>query len=84
MEPSAAGKKGRLLIPDAEVARVMTEVATQEGPTGLLKLAGIKNVVEGWCAAPTLSRCMNTTSVMVLECREASPEMEMQSGAGRP
>ena len=51
MEPSAAGKKGKLLIPDAEVARVMTEVAPQEGPTGLLKLAGIKNVVEGWCAS---------------------------------
>ncbi len=51
MEPSAACKKGRLLIPDAEVARVMTEVAPQEGPTGLLKLAGIKNVVEGWCAS---------------------------------
>jgi hypothetical protein len=25
-------------------------VAVQEGPTGLLKLAGIKNIVEGWCA----------------------------------
>ena len=28
----------------------MKEVALQEGPTGLLKLAGIKNIVEGWCA----------------------------------
>ena len=57
MEPSAAGKKGRLLIPDAEVARVMTEVAPQEGPTGLLKLAGIKNVVEGWCASHSPPLC---------------------------
>ena len=48
VEPAAASKKGRLLIPDEEVARVMEEVAVQEGPTGLLKLAGIKNIVEGW------------------------------------
>jgi len=51
VEPAAANKKGRLLIPDDEVDRVMKEVAVQEGPTGLLKLAGIKNIVEGWCAS---------------------------------
>ena len=49
VEPAAANKKGRLLIPNDEVERVMKEVAVQEGPTGLLKLAGIKNIVEGWC-----------------------------------
>lgn len=48
VEPAAANKKARLLIPDDEVERVMNEVAVQEGPTGLLKLAGIKNIVEGW------------------------------------
>ena len=74
MEPSAAGKKGRLLIPDAEVARVMTEVAPMEGPTGLLKLAGIKNVVEGWCASQSP---VSTGNVRVLGCMEASPKMVM-------
>ena len=51
MEPAASNKKGKLLIPAGEVNRVMTEVAVQPGPTGLLKLAGIKNIVEGWCAS---------------------------------
>ncbi len=37
------------MIPADEVARVMEEVAVQPGPTGLQKLAGIKNIVEGWC-----------------------------------
>lgn len=50
--PAASNKKGSLLIPRDEVKRVMTEVAVQPGPTGLLKLAGIKNIVEGWCAKP--------------------------------
>lgn len=49
VEPATANKKARLLIPENEVDRVMNEVAVQEGPTGLLKLAGIKNIVEGWC-----------------------------------
>ena len=49
--PAASNRKGSLLIPPPEVARVMSEVAVQPGPTGLLKLAGIKNIVEGWCAA---------------------------------
>ncbi len=48
VEPATANKKARLLIPQDEVERVMNEVAVQEGPTGLLKLAGIKNIVEGW------------------------------------
>lgn len=48
--PAANSKKGNLLIPEDEVARVMNEVAVQPGPTGLQKLAGIKNIVEGWCA----------------------------------
>ncbi len=47
--PAANSKKGSLLIPEEEVARVMKEVAVQPGPTGLQKLAGIKNIVEGWC-----------------------------------
>ncbi|BDA41547.1 Protein TOC75, chloroplastic [Coccomyxa sp. Obi] len=46
--PAANSKKGSLLIPEDEVARVMKEVAVQPGPTGLQKLAGIKNIVEGW------------------------------------
>ena len=50
--PAASNKKGKLLIPPEEVNRVMTEVAVQPGPTGLLKLAGIKNIVEGWWALP--------------------------------
>lgn len=51
--PSDKNRKGKLLIPDDEVARVMEEVAPLPGPTGLLKLAGIKNIVEGWCANTT-------------------------------
>ena len=48
MAPAASNRKGSVLIPPEEVSRVMSEVAPQPGPTGLLKLAGIKNIVEGW------------------------------------
>lgn len=33
----------------------MNEVAVQPGPTGLQKLAGIKNIVEGWCTLSALN-----------------------------
>lgn len=55
--PAASNKKGKLLIPPEEVNRVMTEVAVQPGPTGLLKLAGIKNIVEGWCGPACPCSC---------------------------
>jgi hypothetical protein len=54
--PAANSKKGSLLIPDEEVTRVMSEVAVQPCPTGLQKLAGIKNIVEGWCAPLSASQ----------------------------
>ena len=44
-----AGKQGKLLIPDDEVAKVLkTKII---GPTGMKGLAAIKNIVEKWSAA---------------------------------
>jgi hypothetical protein len=48
--PAEKNKKANLLVPQDEVRRVMTEVAPMPGPFGLKKLAGIKDIVEGWCA----------------------------------
>ena len=68
VEPAAANKKARLLIPDDEVDRVMNEVAVQEGPTGLLKLAGIKNIVEGWYVphAPAVQSAATPLKILTL------------------
>lgn len=50
--PGKTARSGaKLLIPQEEVARVMREVGPEPGPTGLRKLAAIKAIVEGWCAA---------------------------------
>ena len=40
-----------LLIPPAQVERVMSEVGGQSGLMGLKQLAKIKDIVEGWYAA---------------------------------
>ena len=51
VKPGKTARAGaRLLIPPAEVERVMREVGPLPGPTGLRKLAAIKAIVEGWCA----------------------------------
>lgn len=51
VKPGKTARAGaRLLIPPAEVERVMREVGPLPGPTGLRKLAAIKSIVEGWCA----------------------------------
>ena len=71
-----AKANAKLLIPQEEVERVMREVGPEPGPTGLKKLAAIKNIVEGWCAPapgraaghPTSSRTWQATQELLRSC----------------
>ena len=62
-----AGKQGKLLIPDDEVAKVLkTKIL---GPTGMKGLAAIKNIVEKWSAVLNTMRCplgLRSLSVLLL------------------
>ena len=48
-----AGKQGKLLIPDSEVAKVLKTKTL--GPTGMKGLAAIKNIVEKWSVLCTVN-----------------------------